>query len=62
VNLQTDQGVGRVEENVIVFERRLRKLLLAVLVVIGFAGCGAADVDSVIRSGSGDAVIAESAE
>lgn len=38
-------------------ERRLRNLLLAVLVVIGFAGCGAADVDSVIRSGSGDAVI-----
>lgn len=44
------------------FERRLRNLLLAVLVVIGFAGCGAADVDSVIRSGSGEAVVSDASE
>lgn len=42
---------------------RIRNLIVAGLLLVGFtAGCSADSVDSVIRSGSGDIVLAESGE
>lgn len=42
---------------------RIRNLIVAVVLLVSFsAACGADPVDSVIRSGSGDIVVAESGE
>lgn len=50
------------QETLNVRNRRIRNVVVAVSLLVGFAvGCGAPTVDSVIRSGSGDIVV-ENAE